>query len=60
MSEAVRKAFTAAHPRAVDFPETEYKADPDTYDEIAADRGYRLAGFRLYRAVFTTKPAPPQ
>lgn len=49
------EAFTAAHPRALDFPQAEYEADKGLVDRVAADQGYRLAGYRLNRAVFTTK-----
>ena len=50
----LRAAFFAAHPKAIDFPE----ADADAASEVAPEYGYRLAGKRLGRVVFTTKPGP--
>ena len=47
--------FAKAHPRAVDVSESEYLKAKDEADAAAAKAGYRLAGFRLGRAVFTTK-----
>lgn len=52
--------FAAAFPRAIDFPEDEYTAEKPDFDRIAASNGYRLAGIRLQRAVFTSKPTPPE
>ena len=49
----IRAAFREAHPKAVDFPE----ADAELAGEVAPEYGYRLAGVRLERVVFTTKPA---
>jgi hypothetical protein len=53
-----KKAFAAAHPKAVDFPEADFYALQPGISEAAQAYGYRLAGFRLKRAVFTTKEAP--
>lgn len=50
-----KAAFAAAHPRAIDFPEADFYALQPAISEAAAGFGYRLAGFRLKRAVFTTK-----
>lgn len=50
------KAFAKADQKAVDFPQAEYERDKAEMDRIAEQNGYRLAGFRLQRAVFTTKP----
>lgn len=47
--------FAESYPRAVDIDENIYKADQAEYDAAATASGYRLAGFRLHRAVFTTK-----
>lgn len=49
-------AFARSQPRAVDFTQAEYEGDKEQFEEIAVKHGYRLAGFRLGRAVFTTKP----
>lgn len=54
--EEIRAAFAASHPKAIDFPEVEYEVSRDAYDNAAAETGYRRAGFRLGRVVFTTKP----
>lgn len=50
------EVFTAAHPKPVDFPQSEYEANVIEIDVAATEAGYRLAGYRLRRAVFTTKP----
>jgi hypothetical protein len=55
-----KEAFAAAHPKAVDFYETDFYALQPAISDAAAAFGYRLAGFRLKRAVFTTKAAPIQ
>lgn len=52
-----KAAFLAAHPKAVDFAESEYRPIEAEVSAIAAQAGYRLAGIRLGRAVFTTKAA---
>ncbi len=52
---AIAAVFCAAQPKSVDFPQPEYEAEKADFDSIGADFGYRLAGFRLQRAVFTTK-----
>lgn len=49
-------AFSKAHPKAIDFTQGEYEGAKDEFDAIATRYGYSLAGFRLGRAVFTTKP----
>lgn len=51
--------FTSAHPKAVDLPQAEYDQNKAAVDAAADAAGYRLAGFRLQRAVFTTKPNAP-
>lgn len=53
--QAINGHFSAAHPRALDFSQVDYEAKKDIFDRIAAQHGYRLAGYRLGRAVFTTK-----
>lgn len=52
---AIAAVFCAAHPKAIDFPQKEYEAEKDDFDSIASEFGYQLAGFRLERAVFSTK-----
>lgn len=52
----VDAAFAEALQKAVDFPESEYRDNKAEMDRIAGLNGYRLAGFRLGRAVFTSKP----
>lgn len=47
--------FAKAHPKAVDFLESEYLKNRAEADDAAAKAGYRMAGFRLGRAVFTSK-----
>ena len=47
--------FADAYPQAVDIPQGDYEAMQAEYDAAALASGYRLAGFRLERAVFTTK-----
>lgn len=49
--------FVAAHPKAIDFSKEEYEARKEKFDQAATQAGYRLAGIRLGRAVFTTKDA---
>lgn len=56
-ADQIEDVFKAAKPRAVDFPESEYKAMDSEIDAMARKHGYRLAGYRLGRAVFTSKPA---
>lgn len=51
--------FKAAAPKAVDFDQRDYESRREVFDQAAADAGYRLAGMRLERAVFTTKPLAP-
>lgn len=53
--EALAEDFAAAHPKAFDIPASEYERVKADYDRAAAHHGYRLAGLRLGRAVFTTK-----
>jgi hypothetical protein len=56
--------FKALQPKAVDFTMDEYRAASDEIHAAARATGYRLAGFRLGVAVFTSKlpvePANPQ
>lgn len=47
--------FTKAHPKPVDIPQKDYERDREQIDAAAAQHGYRLAGIRQGRAVFTTK-----
>jgi len=47
--------FADAYPRAVDVDQGEYEANKADYDAAATASGYRLAGYRLERAVFTSK-----
>ncbi len=47
--------FAESYPRAVDINEDDYRAKQAEYDAAATASGYRLAGFRLHRAVFSTK-----
>lgn len=51
-----RREFQNAHPKAVDFLDTEYRTSQNDVDAIAAEFGYHLVGVRLGRAVFSTKP----
>lgn len=51
----LNKLFKDNYPKAVDIAETEYNANKSAIDALAQDNGYRLAGIRLARAVFTTK-----
>lgn len=59
--EATFKAF---HPKPVEFTKAEYDANADEIFVSARAASYRLAGFRLGFAVFTSKqpaqPANPQ
>ncbi|MBT9177560.1 MAG: hypothetical protein DDT20_01895 [Firmicutes bacterium] len=48
----MEELFKAAYPKAVDFPKSDYSNE---MVRIAARHGYRYAGERLGRAVFTTK-----
>lgn len=52
---AIAAMFCAAQPKAVDVPQPEYEGEKADFDSIAAEFGYRMAGIRLERAVFTTK-----
>lgn len=51
--------FLAAGSKAVDFDQRDYESRREVFDQAAAETGYRLAGMRLGRAVFTTKPLAP-
>lgn len=53
------QAFIDADQKALDFVELEYLMAKVEIDEAAAANGYRLAGYRQGRAVFTTKPPKP-
>jgi len=55
----VTLTFQQAEGHAVDFPEAEYKAALEQFSEVAQRFGYRLAGYRLHRAVLTSKPLAP-
>lgn len=55
----IAEAFKAAHPKAIDFAEAEYNEGRESMLTIAEQHGYRLAGVRHGRAVFTTKAARP-
>ena len=57
--EDIRKLFSASHPKACDVSQAEYEGSKELFDRVCAETGFRLAGFREKRAVFTTKPAPP-
>lgn len=50
--------FKKSQPKAIDFPQHEYEANELEILSAALAEGYRLAGVRLKRVVFTTKPAP--
>lgn len=51
-----QETFGRAHPKPVDIAQTEYEGrSRAAWDSAAAAFGYRLAGLRLGRAVFTTK-----
>ena len=55
--DEIRAAFAAGHPKAVDFPLSEIEnSAPEDFKAAAEEYGYRLAGTRLGRWVFTTKP----
>lgn len=49
------QTFAQAYPKAIDFPEADYRARSAEFDAAAKAEGYRLAGFRLGFAVFSTK-----
>ncbi len=55
----VDAALAKAAGKAVDFPQAEYERNKAEFDRLAEQHGYRLAGFRLDRAVFTSKPLNP-
>ncbi len=52
----VDAAFAKFSGKAIDFPQSEYDRNKAEFDRIAGQNGYRLAGYRLDRAVFTSKP----
>lgn len=63
MSEALNmkegdfvQAFSKAHPKAVDFPRDQFDRLSSAVLRLAGEAGYRMAGFRSGRVVFTTKP----
>ncbi len=58
-AEALDAAFAGSFPKAIDFSQKQYELEPAAYLGAAAVNGYRLAGFRLERAVFTTSPLAP-
>ncbi len=47
--------FAAKQPKPVDFPAAEFEKNQFEMERIAADAGYRFVGFRMGRAVFSTK-----
>jgi len=55
MNGQIEDVFVKAGGKAVDFPEPDYQSRKAVFDTIAATHGYRLAGFRLQRAVFSSK-----
>ena len=55
MTDTLNAVFAAAHNKAVDFAQADYDSRRAVFDEAAAAHGYRLAGYRLGRAVFTSK-----
>jgi len=55
VNDTIAETFNNAKPHPVDFPQADYESRKAVYDTIADAHGYRLAGFRLKRAVFTTK-----
>lgn len=50
------QAFSHAHPKAVDFPRDQFDRLSSSVLRLATESGYRMAGFRSGRVVFTTKP----
>lgn len=50
-----QQTFSSSYPKAVDFADEDYQKDKDEADKAAEEYGYSLAGFRLGRAVFSTK-----
>jgi hypothetical protein len=55
--EEIEAAFKAHYPKAVDFRMYEYDDRAADIAQLAQAHGYRFAGYRLERAVFSTKPA---
>lgn len=47
--------FAASFPKAIDFPEKEYRENAGPIDDAAKANLYHLAGFRLGFAVFSSK-----
>jgi hypothetical protein len=47
--------FAKQHPKPVYLSEDEYAQYKSQIDEAAKEYGYQLAGFRLKKAVFSTK-----
>jgi len=58
-SSLITLTFQSANGKAVDFSEAEYNAHLSEFSEVAQRFDYRLAGYRLNRAVFTSKPPAP-
>lgn len=54
-----QEQFEKRFPKAIDFLELEYLKARTEIDEAAVAAGYRFAGWRLGRAVFSTKPPRP-
>lgn len=48
----------AAYPRAIDITCGEFQQTLNA-EQLAKEAGYRIAGIRLGRVVFTTKPKEP-
>lgn len=58
--DEIKAVFTDSYPVAVDFSQNEYDAQKVEISRLARESGYRFVGYRLARAVFTTKPTPAQ
>lgn len=59
-AEGLAALFKICHPKPVDIAQSDYEAHKAAMDAAAQAAGYRLAGYRQSRAVFTTKPQQPQ
>lgn len=51
-----QQAFSQSFPKAVDFAQSEYEKDKELAEIAATENSYFLAGIRLGRAVFSSKP----
>jgi hypothetical protein len=47
--------FAGKYPKPVDFQQAEFEANSQEMTRIALEAGYQFVGFRLGRAVFSTK-----